>query len=84
MSVLGGESAEHALEVARGESLQKGDPVGEVSVDGADGGTSAFGDHGRGEPLEADLVDHGCRGIQQRGEAGGASRLHRRVAQGHE
>lgn len=78
------ETAQHPLKVACREGLEKGDPVRKVAVDSTNGGTGAFGDHGRREPLEADLVDNGCRGIQQSGQASSTASLHRRVAQGHE
>ena len=49
--------------------------IGEVPVDRADGGTGAFGDHLRREPLEADLVDDLGGRIEQRVEALRAAQL---------
>ena len=77
---LGDRVLADALRIAGGEALEHGDAIGEVAVHGTDRGAGAFGDHCGGETLVADLVDDvRCR-IQQRGEAGGAARLNRFVA----
>ena len=79
---LGRECGEQTFGVAGREALQHGDAIGEVAVDGADGGTSAVGHHRGGEALVPDLVDHGCSGVEEGGEARGAARLDGLVADG--
>ena len=59
------------------QRLQQHDAVREVAVDGTDRCAGALRDHGGGEPVEADLVDHFGGGVEQRVDPGGAALLDR-------
>ncbi len=79
-----GHAGQYTLKVSGTERLEQRDSIGEVAVDGTDRRAGAIGNHGRREPLEAD-IGHDCRsGIQQRGESRGASRLDGCVPEGNE
>jgi hypothetical protein len=65
------------LDRAIAQRLQEHDAVGKVAVNGSDRRLGALGHHGRGQAIEADLVDDLRRRIEERVNACGASLLDR-------